>query len=190
MEEFAIALFEPEENCVGHVVSLSCDCAKAACDCRLEGIFVAGLIVGLVHVREDELAPPPYRLTLKNCLGVPGFLFEEGDDTQTNQGVHKISEIAQCRVSGHAAAFKGGRRVLRDLDCCTGGSAESAAETQRNENEAAVGRIGYFACSELAADIFDSLVMLFEFLLGADYGAAELGRSQLVPFDGVIESAL
>ena len=69
-------------------------------------IFVGDLMGRLVPALEDELAPPPYCLTLKNCLGVPSFLFEQSNDAQPHQGVHEISEIAQCSVFGHAADFE------------------------------------------------------------------------------------
>ena len=137
--EFAIALFEPEQDCIGHIVSLSCDCAKTACDGWLEDIsFVCGVMIGFAYAIEDQFAPSPYRLTLKNCLGIANFLLEQSDKAQPHQGVHKITESAQSRMPGHPLTLQKRGRVSRDMDRRTGDSEQSVAETQRNEYETAV----------------------------------------------------
>ena len=104
--KFSIALFEPEQDGIGHIVSLSCDCTKAARDGWLDDILVVGGgMLGLAHAVEDQFTPSPYCLTLKNCLGIPEFLLEQRDEAQSHQGVHKVSESAQSRMLRHSVAL-------------------------------------------------------------------------------------
>jgi hypothetical protein len=67
---------------------------------------------------------------------------------------------------------------------------ESSGDSEGGEREAGICRLRDTVVHEFAAKLFDPAVMLFERALRRRHVAGEIEIADLIPLDGVIESAL